>query len=217
MTAPARSRQPNYLQQTGNHQDRWMISYADIVTILLVLFISIAAQTSEKAPKSPQPATPRPAPVAAPRQPDQAFSAAQTALQKHGVTPKIDPRGLVITLPQAILFPAGEDSILPDALPVIEQIAAVLREMDNNILLVGHADATPIHNRHFRNNWELSAARSIQLLQVLTGRFGLSEARFSVASEGSHSPLGSNEDDEGRAQNRRVEIVILDDTSRPTI
>ncbi len=194
-----------------------MISYADVVTILLILFISIAAQTSRTVPKSPRPAPqpaapPRPAPaiVPAPRPPAPALSAAQAALQKHGIAPKLDPRGLVITLPQAILFPAGEDLILPGALPVIEQIAGVLRDMDNNILLVGYSDSTPIHTQHFRNNWELSAARSIQLLQVLTGRFGLSEDRFSIASEGSHSPLGSNDDEEGRAQNRRVEIVILD-------
>jgi chemotaxis protein MotB len=185
-----------------------MISYTDVVTILLILFIAIAVQATQLRP-------PESGPGAAPRPllPPPALSLAQAALQKRGVALKMEQRGLVITLPQAVLFPSGDDSIRAEALPLIEEIAGVLRGMKNKVLLVGHADTTPIHNQYFRNNWELSAARSIQLLSLLTEQFGLSEDRFTVASDGSHSPTVPNDTEEGRALNRRVEIVILDDAS----
>ena len=208
MNPSARSRRPCYLQQTTSNQDRWMISYTDVVTILLILFIAIAVKASQV-----QPAAPRPVIAPAPRRavPAPALSLAQTTLQKRGVALKMEQRGLVITLPQAVLFSSGEDSIRAEALPMIEDIADVLRGLDNKVLLVGHADTTPIHNQYFRNNWELSAARSIQLLTVLTEQFGLPEARFTVASDGSNTPTVPNDSEEGRARNRRVEIVILDD------
>jgi len=185
-----------------------MISYTDVVTILLILFIAIAVQATQGRPAAPRPVL---APVPKKPVPAPALSLAQATLQERGVALKMEQRGLVITLPQAVLFSSGEDSIRVEALPMIEDIAHVLRDLDNKVLLVGHADTTPIHNQYFRNNWELSAARSIQLLTVLTDQFGLSEARFTVASDGSNSPTVPNDSEEGRARNRRVEIVILDD------
>ena len=70
----------------------------------------------------------------------------------------------------------------------------------------------PIHNRRFNNNWELAAARSLELLDLLTTRYGLAESRFSVASYGSNDPRNPNDTPDGRAGNRRVEILILDET-----
>jgi len=212
----ARNRRPCYLQQTTANQDRWMISYTDVVTILLILFIAIAVKASQVRPVA-APAVRAPAPQHQAHTPAPALSLAQATLQKRGVALKMEQRGLVITLPQAVLFNSGEDSIRPEALPMIEDIANVLRDLDNKVLLVGHADTTPIHNRYFRNNWELSAARSIKLLTVLTKQFGLPEATFTVASDGSYNPTVPNDSEEGRARNRRVEIVILDDTHRSSM
>jgi chemotaxis protein MotB len=96
-------------------------------------------------------------------------------------------------------------------LPVISQIAEVLRDAGNRVELAGHADAIPIHNRRFKNNWELSAARSLSLLELLTSQYGIPESCLSVSSHGSFSPKGSNDTEDGRAENRRVEILILDE------
>jgi chemotaxis protein MotB len=202
-----------------SNPDRWMISYVDIVTILLILFISIAVQASQKPPPLPPP--PKAAVPSAPPPPPapkpQALTEAQAALQERGIEPKFDARGLVITLPQAVLFASGDDTILPEALPIIEKVADVLGAMDNRILLVGHADIVPVHNKFFRSNWELAAARSIHLLNTLTGNFGLPESRFTIASDGSNSPTSPNDDEDGRARNRRVEIVILDAAPRQNL
>src|SRR5271163_3557561 len=101
------------LSGTG-HADRWMVSYVDVVTILLILFISIAVQASQKPKPVAQAAALAPiaVPVLVPKPKPTALSEAQAALLARGIQPKIDVRGLVITLPQAVLFASGEDSIL---------------------------------------------------------------------------------------------------------
>jgi chemotaxis protein MotB len=93
---------------------------------------------------------------------------------------------------------------------MVEQIAAVLREIPNKVTLIGHADAVPIHNRRFKNNWELAGARSLRLLELLAQDGGIDESRLSVASDSSFDPKDTNDTPDGRAKNRRVEIVILD-------
>ena len=136
----------------------------------------------------------------------------KAVLESRGIHPRLEARGLVISLPQAVLYPSGEDRISPSALPLIGEIAGVLRNLPNKVTLVGHADPVPIHNGRFSNNWELSAARSLRLLELLTSRYGISEERLAVSSYGSYSPRSPNDTEEGRAENRRVEIVILNET-----
>jgi flagellar motor protein MotB len=113
-------------------------------------------------------------------------------------------------LPQAIRFAPGDDRVSPDALPVVDRIGAVLRGIPNQINVAGYADATPIRDRRFRNNWELAAARGFTLLDLLTSRSGLAEERLSVASYGSRDPQEPNTSPAGRASNRRAEIVIFE-------
>ncbi len=92
---------------------------------------------------------------------------------------------------------------------MIDKVVEVLREVPNAIRLAGYADSAPIHGGRFRNNWELAAARGLSLLELLSKSYGLDEARLSVESFGSQAPRNSNESEQGRAQNRRVEILIL--------
>jgi chemotaxis protein MotB len=120
----------------------------------------------------------------------------------------------VISLPQAVLFLSGDDHIAPAALPMVSQIADVLSSVPNKVALVGHSDSIPIHNKRFQNNWELSAARSVNLLEVLSKRYGIDESRLSVQSYGSNDPKDSNETEAGRAENRRVEILLLDESAQ---
>ncbi len=67
-----------------------------------------------------------------------------------------------------------------------------------------------MHNRRFKSNWELSSARSLTLLELLTTEYGIYESRLSIQSYGSTSPRESDDTEPGRAANRRVEILILD-------
>ncbi len=195
---------PRYFQPGAGNRDRWMISYMDVLTILLIFFVAVASKSLQQVEKSDP----------APTQDDPLLKAQQT-LERNGPRNDLDlrrePRGLVISLPQAILFRSGEDRIGPDAFPIVSRIADVLRDLPNKVSLVGHADAVPIHNRRFKSNWELSAARGFELLELLNHRYRIPEERLSVASYGSYDPRKPNDTPEGRAGNRRVEIVILDE------
>jgi chemotaxis protein MotB len=182
-------------------RDRWMVSYMDILTILLIFFVAAASQSTIPHPvEKPVEKTPQPPRLVEP----------QRQLAPLGLDLKMEPRGLVISLPQTILFGSGDDAISPQARPMVEQIAAVLREIPNKVTLIGHADAVPIHNRRFKNNWELAGARSLRLLELLAQDGGIDESRLSVASDSSFDPKDTNDTPDGRARNRRVEIVILD-------
>jgi chemotaxis protein MotB len=180
-----------------------MVSYTDVMTILLILFVAVAAKAVQPPPKSG---------LKTKDASGDALREAKTVLESRGIRPSLEARGLVISVPQAILYPSGEDQVSPEALPLIGEIAAVLRNLPNKVTLVGHADPVPIHNGRFRNNWELSAARSLRLLELLTSRYEIAESRLAVSSLGSYSPRSSNSTAEGRAENRCVEIVILNET-----
>jgi chemotaxis protein MotB len=193
--------------EASSTRDRWLISYTDIVTILLILFVAVAAQGMKARVAAPPP---RPTIVSAHGN----LLEAERKLKQQGLDLHMEPQGLVISLPQAVLFPSGEDQVSAQALPTLSQIAAVVRETNNKVALVGHADTIPIHNRRFRNNWELSAARSLNLLSLLTAEYGIPESRLSIQSYGSNNPRVSNDTEDGRAANRRVEILILDESAR---
>ena len=187
-------------------RDRWTASYADFVTILLVLFVAIAAQGLQTAAPVPPAVLPPPVKPAAPRTP--AILTALAPLEHRGVRLKVEARGIVISLEQKILFESGDDRISEQAFGVVSEIAAVLRGIPNRVNLIGHADSRPIHSKRFRDNWELSVARSLRLRELLSQEFGIEESRLTVASFGAMEPAASEDTEEGRANNRRVEIVI---------
>ena len=224
---------PLYLKpEHSGQRERWLISYTDFITILLILFVAIAAQglhSIQAPPKAVQAAstTPRPQPPQTPQaqpkppqpkppqpMPDPVLVQALDKLRAQGLDSHLEERGLVISLPQAILYPSGEDHIVPAALPIVSEVAGVISSVPNKVVLVGHADAVPIHNKRFQNNWELSSARSVKLLELLSARFGIDESRLSVQSYGSNDPKDSNDTAAGRAENRRVEILLLDETAK---
>jgi chemotaxis protein MotB len=190
--------------------DRWMVSYIDVLTILLIFFVAAAAQSAMPRPIPEKPPEVHAIPPAPPPPHAELFQP-QQKLTSLGLDLRMEPRGLVISLPQTILFASGTDVVSAEARPTFEQIATVLREIPNKVILVGHADAVPIHNHRFKNNWELAAARSLRLLEMLRRDGGIDESRLSVASYSSFDPKDTNATPDGRASNRRVEIVILDE------
>jgi chemotaxis protein MotB len=194
---------------------RWIFSYADMMTILLVLFVAISAQglrrieaRSRQAVTAKPPAT-EPARKPAAAEPPADLERARRILEERGLKPKLEARGVVVSLPQAVLFASGQDRVNAAALPMVGQIAEAIRGLPNRVTLVGYADAVPIHNRRFRDNWALSVDRGLSLLEVLTERYGIPQSRLSVSGFGSYSPREPNDTAANRAANRRVELVIL--------
>jgi chemotaxis protein MotB len=133
----------------------------------------------------------------------------ETEIKAGKLEVRLEPRGLVISLRQSAFFPSGTDALDDSNMPTMRKLAELIATLPNSIQLEGHTDAVPIHNSHFKSNWELSCARAIAVLETLCGTFQLPRARFSVVGRADTVPIGSNETLEGRARNRRVDVVIL--------
>ena len=122
----------------------------------------------------------------------------------------MDDRGLVIVLSDDVLFDSGKAKIKEDAEPVLDKVAATIKRKvpNKNIGISGHTDNVPITYSKWKSNWELSTARATNVLHYLESK-GVSAGELSATGYGEHRPVASNDTPEGRAKNRRVEIVIL--------
>ena len=132
-------------------------------------------------------------------------------IEKGQIRIAMDRRGLVISLRESAFFASGGDAVYPGTYSSIEKIARAIAALPSQVRLEGHTDSVPIHNSRFRNNWELSAARSIAMLELLTSRFDIPPQRLAVAGYAETAPVESNDTEQGRAHNRRVDIVILNE------
>ncbi len=117
--------------------------------------------------------------------------------------------GLVISLREFGFFDSGSASIKPQALPALDRIASILAIRTCKLRIEGHTDNVPIHTAQMPSNWELSTARATELIRLLIVRHRFSPERLSAAGYAEYYPVASNLTAEGRAQNRRVDIVIL--------
>ncbi len=123
---------PKYLQVETSGRDRWMISYLDVLTILLIFFVAVAAKTLEASkPVAPAP-SPKSIEIILPKPaPNPLRTDIQQKLAQYGLDWHAEARGLVISLPQAVLFQPGKDLVNASALPIIGQIADVLQDIPN--------------------------------------------------------------------------------------
>jgi chemotaxis protein MotB len=127
---------------------------------------------------------------------------------------KMEKRGLVISFAQTLLFESGDAEAFESSYEALEKVARAVNKIRNPIRLEGHTDSKPIRNSRFRSNWELSAARSIAILEILSRRGGVDRARMSIGGYADVAPVESNDTAEGRARNRRVDIVILNENGQ---
>ncbi len=118
---------------------------------------------------------------------------------------------IVLTISDHVLFKPGEATLQPEALPFLRGLADVLVELDRHVKIEGHTDNVPIRTAQFPSNWELSAARSVMIVRVLSELYGVPPAHLAAIGYGETRPLTANLDPEQRARNRRVEVIILED------
>jgi chemotaxis protein MotB len=138
-------------------------------------------------------------------------AALKPEIDKGQLQVTLQKRGLVVSLREAAFFASGDDAVYQGTYPSIAKIAQVISALPSPVRLEGHTDSVPIHNSRFRNNWELSAARSIAMLELLVSRFSIPPDRLAVAGYADTVPVEPNDTEEGRAHNRRVDIVILNE------
>jgi chemotaxis protein MotB len=232
-----------------NHE-RWLVSYADFITLLFAFFVMLYAHSNVNRQKaqaisqsfkeainegdfrsafshaSSTPArlrTPRPVEPQAEAPVDLDALELKPSLERLNLQlareidagrleVRLERRGLVVSLREASFFQLADDIVQPAAYPALEKIAAAIAPLPNPIRLEGHTDSLPIHSARFRSNWELSAARGIAMLELFAGRFAIPRERMAIAGFADTAPVAINDTPEGRARNRRVDIIVLNAT-----
>lgn len=118
--------------------------------------------------------------------------------------------GLLILISDNVLFASGSDQVRQEDLVIAKEISDLLvLDPPRNIIISGHTDNVPINNSQFSSNWELSVMRAVNFMKIIIANDELDPAWFSAKGFGEYNPIASNETAEGKAQNRRVEILIL--------
>lgn len=249
-----------------NHE-RWLVSYADLLTLLFAFFVVLFASSvsdkkktakmaqamqtafqqkgifdahAETPPLAPGAGTsfgePRPLelPVETPtgqtgKGPGKGQgneAAAKVANAQHAMEQSLAPAvqngmlkmrkdddGLTLSLYSAGFFPSGSAEVRPAAMPLLLQIAASLPK--GMLRVEGHTDNQPIHTEQFPSNWELSTARAAAIAAVLMRESSVPPANFTLAGYSEFHPVADNGTEKGRAENRRVDIVLLRPGAEP--
>jgi chemotaxis protein MotB len=228
-------RRPFSRPKPAGHQ-RWLVSYADFITLLFAFFATMYAMSSVDARKMTRVA--QGLHEAFDSSARLAMTAGEGVLPGHGsrivsnhareletieslrervaaalggeskLALSTDPRGLVISIPEAGTFPTGSDELSREASVLISRVADGLASSNNGVRVEGHTDDQPIHTLLFRSNWDLSTARAVRVVELLTER-GLAPERLAAAGFAEFHPRVPNDSPSARATNRRVDLVVL--------
>jgi chemotaxis protein MotB len=129
-------------------------------------------------------------------------------IAEHIVSMRIGRDGLVISLREAGFYDSGSAVVHPSSLPTLNKIAGALASSPYDIRIEGHTDNVPIHTEQFDSNWELSTTRATRLTRIFVAD-GFASYRMSASGYAEFHPVAPNDTAEGRAQNRRVDIIVL--------
>lgn len=241
--------------------DRWLVSYADFITLLFAFFVVLYAFAKADQKKQKQvsasidtafrtlglfpSAGPRPAAGDASGSASGSVSRAEEAaipmnivmvgevysparvksdldrLQRelaqalsnqvasHMVSIHMGRDGLVISLREAGFFASGSAAPRPETLATLMQIANSLSRTPYDLRVEGHTDNIPIHTSEFDSNWELSAVRATRIARIFLDMKAMPPERISAAGYAEFHPVAANDTAAGRAENRRVDLVVL--------
>jgi chemotaxis protein MotB len=224
------------------NSERWVISYADLVTLLLGFFIIMYASSKVDADKFKlfafglqnafavpvREGTPDGSPVfdggrgLLPGPINTASIQQDLATIQHEVDQRAAAAGvggqivitrqdntIVIRLPNQLLFPSASADLRPEALALLGVAGTVIAEAPYQVRVEGHTDNVPVGTERYPTNWELSSARATAVLRYLIEHAGVDAGRAFAAGFAEYRPVASNDTPEGRALNRRADIVLL--------
>lgn len=203
-------------EEEHENVERWLISYADFITLMFTFFAALYALSSMDKAKIEKFSGSLREVFKVIEEPIPLYEEKTKALMEDlrnsikdvaGVSVKTDPRGVVVMFSDAVLFASGSAEIKQEALGVLEKLSKSLNTAPGRIIIEGHTDNVPISAGKYTSNWELSTARAASVLHFLITK-GVDPNRFSIAGYAEYRPLASNETEDGRAKNRRVELVI---------
>ena len=227
-----------------NH-DRWLISFADFITLLFAFFVVMYAISAVNESKyrvvasslgdafGRSPASEAPVPqlptMTLPPEIKQRTLKQQQAIEEQAHMTEVasnlldvmaplakegkvrvtqSRRGVSIEINANVLFAPGHAELEPQSLTVLRAVAEHLRREPFNLEITGHTDNVPISNSIYASNWELSAVRASSVVRLLAEN-GIAPVRLFAIGREASLPIAPNDTAEGRARNRRVELMIL--------
>jgi chemotaxis protein MotB len=117
-----------------------------------------------------------------------------------------------VSLQEKLLFKSGSDVVDPKGKEALKSLAQVLNSSnDITVMIEGHTDNVPIKTNLFKDNWDLSTARATSIVRILTNEFGFDPLRITASGKGQFHPVKTNDTNEGRAGNRRTEVILSPD------
>jgi chemotaxis protein MotB len=231
---------PKAKEPAEENHERWLVSYADFVTLLFAFFVVMFAHSNmdkaklqrfaeqfqsqmERLPPVPPPKGAAPKPVqltAAPTHEDLTMAEMKGSIEQieQDLLPEIQQgkielslqaRGLIMSLRESAFFDPGRAELHPESLKIMTKVAEALTRIPGQIRLEGHTDDKPIRTEMYPSNWQLSSARAITVLRMLSARYNVDPDRLAAAGFAEFRPLVANDTPENRAKNRRVDVVIL--------
>ena len=219
--------------------ERWLVSYADFVTLLFAFFVVMYASSQIDQRKAGRLSVAIESAfqqmgifqseahhrgkaalhTSGSRNPGQAEnlanirgelqSALATEIKRGEAALHMEPDGLVISLREAGFFDSGSATIKEQGQDAFGRVAEILQQHAYALRIEGHTDTVPIHTARFASNWELSTARATEVIKILVERYGIPAGRLSAAGYAEFHPVAGNETSKGRQLNRRVDVVIL--------
>jgi len=219
-------------RKTEDHDnpDRWVVSYADFITLLFAFFTTLYAishvdlgklerftGSMQSAFKTKQRNAIDTTVIDGIRPPVYADVRLEKELREEigksgiieGVVVSRDDRGVIVSFEDALLFESNEAALKKSARPIIAIVAAAVRKAGRTVVIEGHTDNLPLRNSRYSSNMELSAARSASTFAALLSEDPGAQDRISTAGYGEYRPIASNATFEGRARNRRIDIIFV--------
>jgi len=215
--------------------ERWLLTYADLITLLLAFFIVLYSMSRLDVQKFEnisralrtvlRGAAASPLPHQTLMMDDPGAGPIKTGdlnylksnidkiLLEKGLENKIsaiiEDRGLVIRISESAFFDLGSAELKKQAKKILDLFGGILSEIPNHVRIEGHTDNLPIRNLIYPSNWELSTYRATVCIRYLIENYGMKPNRVSAMGYSEYRPIASNETPEGRNKNRRIDIVVL--------
>ncbi len=220
-------------KHSEENNERWLLTYSDLITLLLGLFVILYAMSKIDSEKYSQIVaalegafgkeravvlnghkgimkSPMPALDAERAKVSQEISDAIGKMNtKNLVSLTHNERGVTIHIMEEMLFTSGSAEIKSASLPALDTLAAMLKNIPNDIRIEGHTDNIPIATRRFPSNWHLSVERALNVGYYIISKHNLNPEKISVVGYSEYKPLTPNDTEEHRSKNRRVDIVII--------
>ena len=216
------------------NQERWLLTYADMITLLLALFIVMYSMSQIDAKRFGKMAEAlngilKGGHSILDKGSEEQFKTGHGVLKlgdlrmiqreveeqtevkgrSEEVLTEITERGLVVHIVESAVFRPGSADLQPAAAELMDLVYETIKDSPNHIRIEGHTDDAPINSGLYPSNWELSAARATEVVRYFVNNYEIDEGRISALGYGEYRPIRPNNSIENRALNRRVDIVVL--------